>query len=65
MSGNNDVHLDHWSRLYNGIHPSLFIKRGKWPNDQAQRPRTRGPVSAPDVLERSEDVARGSSGARG
>lgn len=35
------------------------------PNDQAQRPRTPGLPSGPDVLERSEDVKRGSSGARG
>lgn len=35
------------------------------PNDPSSATPLRGPVSAPDVLERSEDVARGSSGARG
>lgn len=35
------------------------------PNEQAQRPRTPWLSSGQDVLERSEDVKRGSSGARG
>lgn len=76
LRGFKDLHDGDWcvyapgqymeSRIF-GVPENLLeiVRPAKRHNDPSSATPPRGPVSAPDVLERSEDVARGSSGARG